>query len=436
MKNPIICLLLLLSLSVQAQKKKSNTTTIEATKPILDSVFKNLQWRNIGPTRGGRANAITGVINNSKKFYTGYTGGGVWETKDGGIKWKNISDGFFQVGSVGDIAVSESDPNVIYVGTGEHAVRGVMTSYGDGVYKSTDGGVSWQNIGLEKTRHISDIAIHPSNADIVYVAAQGTVHGPNNERGVYKSVDGGANWNRVLYINDSTGIASLSMDMNNPRILYAAAWEHRRFPWTVSSGGKGSAIWKSTDEGKTWVKLTEGLPEVMGKIGLSVSRVNSNRVFAIVETEKKKSGLYRSDDAGKTWALLSNNQDISSRSWYYMKVYADTKNENLVYVLNAPMMRSIDGGKTFTNVKVGHGDTHDLWINPNNNNEIGLADDGGGEISYDQANTWSSIMNQSTAQFYRVNTDNTFPYKVYGGQQDNSSVIIASRNNTGRYNSA
>ena len=431
MKNPIICLLLLLSLSVQAQKKKSNSTTIEATKPILDTVFKNLQWRNIGPTRGGRANAISGVINNSKKFYTGYTGGGVWETKDGGIKWKNISDGFFQVGSVGDIAVSESDPNVIYVGTGEHAVRGVMTSYGDGVYKSTNGGVSWQNIGLEKTRHISDIAIHPNNADIVYVAAQGTVHGPNNERGVYKSVDGGANWNRVLYINDSTGIASLSMDMNNPRILYAAAWEHRRFPWTVSSGGKGSAIWKSTDEGKTWVKLTEGLPEVMGKIGLSVSRVNSNRVFAIVETEKKKSGLYRSDDAGATWALLSNNQDISSRSWYYMKVYADTKNENLVYVLNAPMMRSIDGGKTFTNVKVGHGDTHDLWINPTNNNEIGLADDGGGEISYDQANTWSSIMNQSTAQFYRVNTDNTFPYKVYGGQQDNTSVIIASRTNTG-----
>jgi hypothetical protein len=287
MKNPIICLLLLLSLSVQAQKKKSNSTTIEVTKPILDTVFKNLQWRNIGPTRGGRANAITGVINNSKKFYTGYTGGGVWETKDGGIKWKNISDGFFQVGSVGDIAVSESDPNVIYVGTGEHAVRGVMTSYGDGVYKSTNGGVSWQNIGLEKTRHISDISIHPNNADIVYVAAQGTVHGPNNERGVYKSVDGGANWNRVLYINDSTGIASLSMDMNNPRILYAAAWEHRRFPWTVSSGGKGSAIWKSTDEGKTWVKLTEGLPEVMGKIGLSVSRVNSNRVFAIVETEKR-----------------------------------------------------------------------------------------------------------------------------------------------------
>jgi len=431
MKNPIICLLLLLSLSVQAQKKKSSTPVIEITKLSPDTVFKNLQWRNIGPTRGGRANTISGVVNNSKRFYAGYTGGGVWETIDGGLKWKNISDGFFNVGSIGDIAVSESDPNVIYVGSGEHAVRGVMTSYGDGVYKSTNGGVTWKNIGLEKTRHIADIAVHPSNSDIVYVAAQGTVHGPNNERGVYKSIDGGVNWKRVLYINDSTGIASLTMDMTNPRVLYAASWEHRRFPWTVSSGGKGSAIWKSTDEGVTWIKLTEGLPDLMGKIGLSVSRVNPNRVFAIVETEKKKSGLYRSDDAGKTWALLSNNQDISSRSWYYMKVYADTKNENLVYVLNAPMMRSIDGGKTFTNVKVGHGDTHDLWINPNNNNEIGLADDGGGEISYDQANSWSSIMNQSTAQFYRVNTDNSFPYKVYGGQQDNTSVIIASRNNTG-----
>ncbi len=431
MKKTIFALILLISLTVQAQKKKVASAVNLTTKLSPDSVFKELQWRNIGPTRGGRANAISGVVNNSKHFYAGYTGGGVWETLDGGIKWTNISDGFFKVGSIGDIAVSESDPNVIYVGSGEHAVRGVMTSYGDGVYKSTNGGKTWSNIGLEKTRHIADIAIHPTNADIVYVAAQGTVHGPNADRGVYKSTDGGNSWNRVLFINDSTGIASLSMDMNNPRILYATSWEHRRYPWTVSSGGKGSAIWKTTDGGNTWTKLTEGLPDMMGKIGISVSRANSNRVFAIVETEKTKSGLYRSDDAGKTWALLSNNQDISSRSWYYMKVYADTKDENLVYVLNAPMMRSIDGGKTFSNVNVGHGDTHDLWIHPKNNNEMGLADDGGGEISYDQAKSWSSIMNQSTAQFYRVNVDNSFPYKVYGGQQDNSSVIIASRNNTG-----
>ena len=415
------------SLVATAQKKKAEP--IVPVNPSPDSLFSNLKWRNIGPFRGGRANAVSGVVGNDQKFYAGYTGGGLWTTEDGGINWENISDGFFTVGSIGEVAVSESDPNVVYVGTGEHAVRGVMTSYGNGVYKSTDAGKTWKNVGLEKTRHISDIAVHPSNPDLVYVAGQGTVHGPNNDRGVFKSTDGGATWKKVLYINDSTGISSLSMDMNNPRILYATSWEHRRLPWTVSSGGAGSAIWKSTDEGNTWQKLTEGLPKMMGKMGISVSRANSNRVYAILETEKSKSGLYRSDDAGKTWALLSNNQDISSRSWYYMEVFADPINENIVYVLNAPMMKSIDGGKTFARVRVQHGDTHDLWINPSKNNVIALGDDGGAEISFDHGESWSSIMNQPTAQFYRVNTDNVFPYKVYGGQQDNSSVIIASRNN-------
>uniref|UniRef100_UPI0040481CC0 WD40/YVTN/BNR-like repeat-containing protein n=1 Tax=Algoriphagus sp. TaxID=1872435 RepID=UPI0040481CC0 len=427
MKYFLMMMLCISSLVATAQKKKAEP--LVPVNPSPDSLFSNLKWRNIGPFRGGRANAVSGVVGNDQKFYAGYTGGGLWTTEDGGINWENISDGFFTVGSIGEVAVSESDPNVVYVGTGEHAVRGVMTSYGNGVYKSTDAGKTWKHIGLEKTRHISDIAVHPSNPDLVYVAGQGTVHGPNNDRGVFKSTDGGATWKKVLYINDSTGISSLSMDMNNPRILYATSWEHRRLPWTVSSGGAGSAIWKSTDEGNTWQKLTEGLPKMMGKMGISVSRANSNRVFAIVETEKSKSGLYRSDDAGKTWALLSNNQDISSRSWYYMEVFADPINENIVYVLNAPMMKSIDGGKTFARVRVQHGDTHDLWINPSKNNVIALGDDGGAEISFDHGESWSSIMNQPTAQFYRVNTDNVFPYKVYGGQQDNSSVIIASRNN-------
>lgn len=427
MKYFLMMMLCISSLLSSAQKKKTEPAV--PVKPSPDSLFGNLKWRNIGPFRGGRANAVSGVVGNDQKFYAGYTGGGVWTTEDGGINWENISDGYFSVGSIGEIAVSESDPNVVYVGSGEHAVRGVMTSYGNGVYKSTDAGKTWKNVGLEKTRHISDIAIHPSNPDLVYVAGQGTVHGPNNDRGVFKSTDGGSTWKKVLYINDSTGISSLSMDMNNPRILYAASWEHRRLPWTVSSGGSGSAIWKSTDEGNTWHKLTEGLPKSMGKMGISVSRANSNRVFAIVETEKSKSGLYRSDDAGKNWALLSNNQDICSRSWYYMEVFADPKNENIVYVLNAPMMKSIDGGKTFAPVRVQHGDTHDLWINPNKNNIIALGDDGGAEISFDYTKSWSTIMNQPTAQFYRVNTDNVFPYKVYGGQQDNSSVILASRNN-------
>ena len=413
-----------------SQKKASKS---ESTNPAAkyDSLFKSIKWRSIGPYRGGRTNAVSGSRGNDQLFYAGYTGGGVWKTDDAGNHWKNISDGFFTTASIGDIAVSESDPNVIYVGTGEHAVRGVMTSFGDGVYKSTDAGKTWKNIGLQKTRHISDVAIHPSNPDLVYVASQGTVHGNNNERGVYKSIDGGINWKRVLYINDSTGIASLAMDLNNPRILYAAAWQHRRLPWSVISGGAGSSIYKSDDGGETWKKINEGLPSELGKIGLAVSRANSNRVFAIVESEKSKSGLYRSDDAGKSWRLLSNNQDITARSWYYMKVTADPKNENLVYVLNAPLMKSIDGGRTFQSMRVGHGDTHDLYINPNYTDNMILGDDGGAEISYDYGRSWTTENNQPTAQFYRVNTDNVFPYKVYGGQQDNTSVIIASRTNSG-----
>ncbi len=426
-KNYFLAVLITLFIAVTASSQKQKQSP--ATPVKYDDVFKSLKWRNIGPFRGGRANAVSGVKGNEKLYYVGYTGGGVWKTEDGGLTWQNISDGFFKVGSIGDIAVSESDPNVIYVGTGEHAVRGVMTSYGDGVYKSTDAGKTWKNIGLANTRHIADVVVHPNNPDVVYIAAQGTVHGPNNDRGVYKSTDAGATWRKTLFINDSTGVSSLAMDMNNPRILFAATWQHQRLPWKVVSGGNGCAIYKSTDAGETWTKLSEGLPEQMGKIGLSVSRANSNKVFAIVESEKSKAGLYRSDDGGKKWSLQSNDQNITSRSWYYMEVYADPKNENVVYVLNAPMMKSIDGGKTFFNIRVGHGDTHDLWINPNNPENIALADDGGGEITFNNCKSWSTLMNQPTAQFYRVNVDNRFPYWVYGGQQDNTSVMIASRTN-------
>ncbi|MGE5106172.1 MAG: VPS10 domain-containing protein [Sphingobacteriales bacterium] len=435
----LLLLVLLFSFPSFSQKQKKGEEVKSSSVINYDSVFHSLKWRNIGPFRGGRANAICGVANQDHVFYVGYTGGGVWKTEDGGINWHNISDGFFKVGSIGAIAVSESDPNVVYVGTGEHAVRGVMTSYGDGVYKSTDAGKTWKNIarpddpvgrGLPNSRHISNIVIHPSNPDVVYVGVQGTVHGPNSERGVYKSTDGGATWKKVLFVDENTGVTSLDMDMKNPRNLYAATWQHRRYPWKVESGGAGCAIWKSTDGGETWNKIITGLPDQLGKIGVSVSRANPNRVFAIVEAEKSKSGLYRSDNGGKNWALMSNNQLITSRSWYYMKVYADTKNENIVYVLNAPMTKSIDGGKTFGPVRVGHGDTHDLWINPNTPEIIGLADDGGGEITYNNAQSWSSLMNQPTAQFYRVNVDNRFPYWVYGGQQDNTSVMIQSRTNS------
>jgi len=390
--------------------------------------FKGLKWRNIGPFRGGRANAISGIPQDDNVYYVGYTGGGIAKTDDAGITWKNISDGFFKVGSIGEIAICESDPNVIYVGTGEHAVRGVMTSYGDGIYKSTDGGKTWKNIGLEKTRHISEIAVHPSNPDIVLVGAQGAVHGPGSDRGVYKSVDGGATWKKTLYVDENTGVSALSMDMKNPRIVYAATWQHRRYPWKVESGGSGCAIWKSTDGGETWSKIMEGLPKEMGKIGVSVSRANPNRVYAIIEAEKSKAGLYRSDDGGKKWNQMSSDHTITARSWYYMEVFADPINEDVVYVLNAPMTRSIDGGRTFSTLRVGHGDTHDLWINPKTNSTMALADDGGGEISFNTGRSWSPLNNQATAQFYRVNVDNRFPYWVYGGQQDNSSVAIPSRN--------
>ncbi|MDX1479514.1 MAG: glycosyl hydrolase, partial [Saprospiraceae bacterium] len=400
----------------------------EAVRPThLDEHFHGLEWRCIGPYRGGRANAIAGVIGDRLTYYAGYTGGGVWKTEDGGINWYNLSDGYFSVGSIGDIAVSESDPNVIYVGSGEHAVRGVMTSYGDGVYKSTDAGKTWQHQGLNGTRHIANVVVHPRNDEIVYVGAQGAVHGPSNERGVYKSTDGGQTWKRTLYINDSTGVSSLVMDMTNPRILYAATWEHRRYPWKVVSGGPGSAIYKSVDSGESWTRLTKGLPEQMGKIGLSVSRANPDRVFAIIETDKERSGMYRSDDGGETWELTSNNQIITARSWYYMEVFADPGNENVVYALNAPLMKSIDGGKTFASMRVIHGDCHGFWINPHDSDNIAMAEDGGATITYNGGRSWSSFNNQPTAQFYRITADRQVPFWVYGGQQDNFSVCIPSR---------
>ena len=433
MKHHLYILLFLLTTCASVLAQKGKKTAIPA--PVVQSNafnsddFKSLKWRNIGPFRGGRSNAVAGVPGNNLLYYAGYTGGGLWKTEDAGLSWINISDGYFETGSVGDIAVSESDPNTIYVGMGEHAIRGVMTTYGDGVYKSTDGGKTWKNMGLQKTRHISDVIVHPSNPDIVYVAAQGPAHGAGEDRGVYKSTDGGNTWKKVLYVDTNTGASSLSMDHNNPRVLYAATWEHRRLPWQVQSGGSGCSIWKSTNAGETWQKINEGLPKQMGKIGVSVSLANPERVYAIVEAEKSVAGLYRSDNGGKNWTLMSSNPLITSRSWYYMEVLADPVNSDVVYVLNSPLTKSIDGGKTFSVVPVGHIDTHDLWINPANPQNMILGDDGGAEITFNGGKRWSPQNTQPTAQFYRVNVDNVFPYKVYGGQQDNSSVIISSRNN-------
>ncbi|WP_396172393.1 glycosyl hydrolase [Flavobacterium sp.] len=414
MKHLIIILLLAGNLSSFAQ--------------IAPNTTLPLKYRNIGPFRGGRSVTASGVIGDPLTYYFGTTGGGVWKTSDAGQQWKNISDGFFTTGSVGAVAVSESNTNVVYVGMGEHAPRGVMTSYGDGVFKSTDAGKTWKKLGLEKTQHISRIQIHPTNPDLVYVAAQGALHAPNEERGIYKSTNGGETWEKILFVDAKTGAVELSMDMNYPEILYAAMWEHQRLPWQVISGGPGSGLYKSTDAGKTWKQIHNGLPKEKGKMAISVSRANSSKVYALIEsdTEKDLGGLFVSDNAGESWNLINKDNRLTQRAWYYIEVFADPQNENKVYVQSAPMLVSIDGGKSFENISGPHGDYHDLWINPKNTNNMILADDGGGSISFNGGKTWSTQANMPTSQMYRINTDNLFPYRIYGGQQDNTSVVISS----------
>ena len=409
----------------QAQDKK------EEDYRYPTKLYQAMEWRNIGPFRGGRVTAVSGVIGDEDTYYMGATGGGVWKTRDGGKTWNNISDGFFNTGSVGAIGVSASDPNVVYVGMGESPVRGVTTSHGDGVYKSTDAGKTWKHMGLDNTRQVSRVQVHPDNPDLVYVAAQGSPYGANKERGIYRSKDGGESWELILHIDEDTGASDMSVDMTNPRIIYAAFWDHRRFPWKIRSGGPGSSIWKTTDGGDNWKKLTEGLPDLMGKIGISVSRANNDRVYAIVEAKGDEGGLYRSDNAGNSWKLINSDRIIRARAWYYMHVKADPQDENTVYIMNAPFMKSTNGGESLTQIEVPHGDNHDLWINPNDNSNMINSNDGGANISYNGGKSWSTQRNQPTAQFYRVNTDNRFPYYLYGGQQDNSTVAIASRTGDG-----
>ncbi|HEV2904777.1 MAG TPA: hypothetical protein VGW32_07005, partial [Pyrinomonadaceae bacterium] len=394
-----------------------------------NAIFRSLKWRSIGPFRGGRSVSGTGVVGDPKTYYMGTTGGGVWKTEDMGLSWRNISDGFFKTGSVGAIAVAESDRNVVYVGMGEHAVRGVMTHHGDGVYKSTDAGKTWKKMGLDATQHISRIVIDPKNPNIVIVAAQGALYSSSKERGIYKSTDGGATWKNVLFVNDKTGGAELSMDMTNPRILYAAMWEHGRLPWKVISGGPGSGLYKSTDQGETWDRLKEGLPEELGKMSITVSRSNPEKVYALIESDsdKEAGGLFVSNDAGKKWSRITNDHRLVQRAWYYIELFIDPKDEHTIYVLSAPALRSIDGGRTWETLSGTHGDFHDLWINPDDSKNFVISNDGGVAITFNGGRTWSTQSNMPTAQMYRINVDNQFPYRIYGGQQDNSSVSIASR---------
>jgi photosystem II stability/assembly factor-like uncharacterized protein len=424
-------LALTLSASAFAQKNKKDAASATTTTAAADfnSYFSPVKWRSIGPFRGGRSVASTGVVGDINTYYMGTTGGGLWKTEDMGLSWKNISDGVFKTGSVGAVAVAESDPNVVYVGMGEHAVRGVMTHHGDGVYKSTDAGKTWKKIGLDLTQHIARIAIHPKDPNVVFVAAQGALYGHSTDRGVYKSTDGGTTWNKVLYIDDKTGCVELSMDMNNPRILYAAMTEYGRLPWKVISGGPTSGMYKSTDGGETWKKIQKGLPTELGKMAVAVCRSNSERVYALIESDsdKEKGGLFVSNNAGESWSLVTKDHRLIQRAWYYIELFTDPKDDNTIYVLSAPALRSEDGGKTWENLSGTHGDFHDLWINPNDSRNMVISNDGGAGISVNYGKTWSTQANMPTAQFYRINVDNTFPYQIYAGQQDNSSVVIKSR---------
>ena len=394
-------------------------------------VLGAVQWRCIGPPRGGRVVAVAGDPVEPMVFYFGACAGGVWKTYDGGVYWENVSDGFLNTAAVGAITVADSDRNVIYIGMGECCIRGDV-SYGDGVYRSTDAGKTWVHLGLEDTRHIARVRVHPQNPDLVYVAALGHAFGPNEQRGVFRSSDGGKNWERVLYRDDKSGAIDLSIDATNPRILYAALWETLRTPWSLTSGGEGSGIFKSVDGGDTWQELTDnpGLPKgLKGRIGIAASPAKAGRVWATVEADD--AGLYRSDDAGATWELVTDNQDIHGRPWYYEHIFADPVDADTVWSLNYQAWKSVDGGKTFEQVSTPHGDNHDLWIDPKNPLRMIEGNDGGACVSFNGGETWSTIYNQLTAQFYHVTADNRYPYRVYGTQQDNTAISVPSRSQKG-----
>lgn len=425
----LVAAMLLFGMSVPAQAQIFGHGK-EADNPTYDQ--KNLQeldYRNIGPFRGGRAVAVSGHPDKPDTYYGGFTGGGVWKTTDGGKNWANVSDGYFKTGSVGAVTVAPSNANVIYAGMGETCIRGNMSA-GDGVYRSTDGGDTWQHIGLGESHFIGEIVVHPDNADVAWVAVLGHAFGTegNEERGVYKTTDGGQSWEKVLYHNQHAGAVDIEMDPTNPRILYASLWEAYRNPWKMSSGGEGSGLYKSTDGGETWENISQrpGLPKgLLGKIGVAVSPVNPDRVWAIIEN--KNGGLFRSDDSGKTWERINSNRSLRQRAWYYTHITAGTESEDEVYVLNVSLHKSTDGGESFERVETPHGDHHDLWISPNDSDRMVVADDGGAQVSYNGGESWSSYHKYATAQFYQVITDNQFPYWIYGAQQDNSTVGIKSR---------
>ncbi|HVS62054.1 MAG TPA: glycosyl hydrolase [Thermoanaerobaculia bacterium] len=410
-----------------AQGSALEYTPSSANQLVDPARLAGFDFESLNFSRGGRVTAVTGVIGQPLVYYFGSTGGGVWKTTDAGNTWDNVTDGYFGVGSVGAITVAASDPNVIYVGTGSACPRGNISN-GDGMYRSTDAGRTWKHIGLEAAGQVGRVRVHPSDHDLVYVAALGNIFGPNEERGVYRSKDGGTSWEKVLFVSDGTGFVDLSMDPTNPRILYAAAWRAERKPWTNISGSEDGGIWKTTDGGDTWTKLAGGLPEgLVGRIGVAVSPANPDRVWALIEAEGEKGGVYRSDDGGESWRRTNGDANIRQRPWYYTHIYADPHDANTVYALNVGLFRSVDGGSTFAEqIRVPHGDNHDLWINPLDPRNLINGNDGGANVSFDGGESWSWQMNQPTAEIYRMEVDDQWPYRVYGSQQDNSTISIPS----------
>ena len=405
----------------------ANSNQHDIRRQLLD----NLEFRSIGPHRGGRVVAVAGDVSDPMTFYFGACAGGVWKTTDGGQFWRNISDGYFNTAAIGALSVSTADPNVIYAGTGETSIRGNV-SHGDGIYKSVDAGLSWRHMGLSDTRHIGKIQIHPGNPDIVYAAALGHAFGPNEQRGVFRSLDGGENWENVLYKSDRAGSHDVSMDVNNPRILFAAMWQVQRYPHRLESGGPECGLWRSMDGGDSWEEISRrpGLPQgLLGKIGVVVSPARAGRVWAAIEAND--GAVFRSDDYGETWVRLSEQSLLRTRPWYYMHITADTQDPETVYVQNYSLWKSIDGGASFESIPIPHGDDHALWIDPNNNRRIIDGNDGGACVSFNGGMSWSSIYNQPTAQLYHVCADDQFPYRVYGSQQDNTAITVPSASVSG-----
>ena len=430
MYRPLLAVLALLAfapLAAQQAPSRSNRPTVQPSNRVDTTLFSALKWREIGPFRGGRVTAVAGHHDERFVYYFGATGGGVWKTTDAGASWVPVTDSALGAGSIGAIAVSPSDANVVYVGTGESPLRG-NTSPGDGMYKSSDAGKTWSHIGLRDAGQIADIEVHPRDENLVYVAVLGHAFGPNPTRGVFRSKDGGRTWDKILFRSDSAGAIDLAMDPVNPRILYAAFWQVRRGPWYMSSGGPGSGLFKTTDGGDTWTEITRnhGLPGgIVGKIGVTVSPVDHERVWAIVEADS--GGVFRSEDGGKTWRRTNDDRSLRQRAWYYSHIHADPQNVDAVYVMNVGFFRSVDGGRTFTPIRTPHGDNHALWIAHNDARRMVNGNDGGANVSFNGGVTWTRQDNQPTAQFYHVTTTTHFPYKVCGAQQDNSTMCIASR---------